>query len=63
MVWLAGLAVKYTVVLHSVLYKYRAGKSAKTSATRNALYSAVVVNGHMYPRPLLYHFSCFYNPF
>ena len=26
-------------------------------------YSAVVVNDHMYPRPCLYHFSCFYDPF
>ena len=31
----------------------RDGKSAKTSATRNCLYSAVVVNNHMYPRPYI----------
>ena len=41
----------------------RDGKSAKTSATRHCLFSAVLMNDHMYPRPLLYHFSCFYNPF
>ena len=26
-------------------------------------YSTVVVNDHIYPRPCLYHFSCFYDPF
>ena len=32
----------------------RDGKSAKRSATRNCLYSAVVVNDHnMYPRPYI----------
>ena len=31
----------------------RDGKSAKTSATRHRLYSAVVVNDHMYPRPYI----------
>ena len=36
----------------------RDDKSAKTSATRNYP-SAVVVNDHMYPRPLLYHFFMF----
>ena len=29
----------------------RDGKSAKRRATRYCLYSAVVVNDHMYPRP------------
>ena len=30
---------------------------------QDTAYSAVVVNDHMYPRPCLYHFSCFYDPF
>ena len=34
----------------------RDGKSAKTSATINCQYGAVVVNAHMYPRPHLHHF-------
>ena len=38
----------------------RDGKSAKTSATRNCLYGAVVVNDHnMYPHPHLHHFFMF----
>ena len=37
----------------------RDGKSAKRSATRNCLYSAVVVNDHMYPCPCLYHHFMF----
>ena len=33
---------------------------------QDTAYSAVVVNDHimtLYPRPCLYHFSCFYDPF
>ena len=40
----------------------RDGKSAKMKIL--PIYSAVVVNDHnMYPRPCLYSFQCFYEPF
>ena len=30
---------------------------------QDTAYSAVVVNDHMYARPSLYHFLCFYDSF